>query len=135
MAENSPSPRRPPDALTVGRHGVIAVLGRTSRKEVSAPPPRLDAAPDELLLDALGRAGPALHARMAADGAWYARFRSADHGPVAVRIARERDGTLAITVRAARQALAGLDGDTLSAAIGRPVRLVHDPLDTPHPAA
>lgn len=132
-AELPPSPRRPPDALTVGRHGAAAVLGRAPRKDVSAPPPGAAAA-DERLVDALGR-GPAIHARVAADGAWHARFRSAEHGPVAVRIARERDGTLTVTVRAARQALAGLDGDALSAAIGRPVRLVHDPLDTPPPAA
>jgi hypothetical protein len=83
---------------------------------------------DANLADALSREGDAIRARMAADGTWHARFRSPD-GPVAVRIARQRDGTLAVTVRGPRQALAQLDGTDMAAVLQRPIRLEQQPVD------
>lgn len=85
----------------------------------------------ENLLDVLSRDATAIRARLAADGTWHARFRSADHGPISVRIASGRDGALAVTVRGAREALARLDEDQMSAVLRRPVRLAREANDAP----
>lgn len=86
---------------------------------------------EENLLDVLSRDATAIRARLAADGTWHARFRSADHGPISVRIASGRDGVLAVTVRGARDALARLDEDQMSAVLRRPVRLAREASDAP----
>lgn len=86
---------------------------------------------EENLLDIMTRDTAAIRARLAADGTWHARFHSTDHGPISVHIAPGRDGVLAVTVRAAREALARLDEDQMSAVLRRPVRLSREPNDAP----
>jgi len=86
---------------------------------------------EENFIDALSRGATTIRARLAADGAWHARFRSSDHGLISVRVAAGRDGVLAVNVRGTREALARLDEDQMSSVLRRPVRLTREPSDAP----
>jgi hypothetical protein len=86
---------------------------------------------EENFIDALFRDATTIRARLAADGAWHARFRSSDHGLISVRVAAGRDGVLAVNVRGAREALARLDEDQMSSVLRRQVRLIREPSDAP----